>query len=855
MIPIRLGLRNFMCYGENLPPLVFEGIHLACLSGDNGHGKSAILDAMTWALWGKARAKADDDLIHLGRSEMEVDFEFSLSDVHYRVVRKRLKARTERASGQTVLELHVAGDGDFRSITGNSVRDTERKIVDLLRMEYDTFINSAFVLQGRADEFTVKPPTERKRVLSEILGLAYFDRLEERAKEQAKARDSLRRELTAAIGEMEKELGKKVTYEVELREVQLALDSLDARVKRQEAELGTLRERKRGLDFKAEQAKEVGQQLAYAGREIAELDKEMADRRARVAGFEQVRADRAEVEAGFSRLATARQENEALHAKLRQQHQLAERFNLHVMRVDQARNELVTQQRLLQREIQNMEPKWQMLAAWEQELVEANRHLCGLAELDAEREGKRTRAHEMASHIEVLRSDNQRLRADMAGLKEKVDLLAQSEAVCPLCETDLGDDGKRRIQQKFASEGREKAETHRSNDREIKALGQSLDALQKEVADLEATINRDRNAAQRKVGTLEKNIADAKTAAEEIARHRVRLDELTGKLDNGQFAEEDQVQVARLDADLRALAYDTGRHDEVRRLCDDLARYDELHRRLEEADRLIAQEQSAVARGEAALERWRAEVAENTLRRTALEKEVAELPQLASRIADAQHVFEALVVTWSQEGQRLGAVQQKIRHCEYLEGQKREKAVALGKAVKEKAIFDDLSVALGKKGIQAMIIEAAIPDIQDKANAILGRMTDSRMAIAFETQRDNKKGETVETLDIKIADELGTRSYEMFSGGEAFRINFAVRIALSKMLAHRAGARLQTLVIDEGFGTQDASGREKLVEAINAIQDDFEKVLVITHIQELKDLFPVRIEVVKTGEGSTFSIN
>ncbi|MDO8671098.1 MAG: SbcC/MukB-like Walker B domain-containing protein, partial [Dehalococcoidia bacterium] len=155
----------------------------------------------------------------------------------------------------------------------------------------------------------------------------------------------------------------------------------------------------------------------------------------------------------------------------------------------------------------------------------------------------------------------------------------------------------------------------------------------------------------------------------------------------------------------------------------------------------------------------------------------------------------------------------------------------------------------------AMIIESAIPEIQDEANAILGRMTDSRMAIAFETQRDTKKGDTIETLDIKIADELGTRNYEMYSGGEAFRINFAVRIALSKMLARRAGARLQTLVIDEGFGTQDAMGRDKLVEAINAIQDDFEKVLVITHIQELKDLFPVRIEVIKTGEGSTFSIN
>ncbi|MGD8904815.1 MAG: AAA family ATPase, partial [Anaerolineae bacterium] len=72
MIPLQLRVRNFMCYRDNVPPLNFDGIHLACLTGANGHGKSALLDAMTWSLWGKARAKRDDELIHLGESEMEV---------------------------------------------------------------------------------------------------------------------------------------------------------------------------------------------------------------------------------------------------------------------------------------------------------------------------------------------------------------------------------------------------------------------------------------------------------------------------------------------------------------------------------------------------------------------------------------------------------------------------------------------------------------------------------------------------------------------------------------------------------------------------------------------------------------
>jgi exonuclease SbcC len=74
------------------------------------------------------------------------------------------------------------------------------------------------------------------------------------------------------------------------------------------------------------------------------------------------------------------------------------------------------------------------------------------------------------------------------------------------------------------------------------------------------------------------------------------------------------------------------------------------------------------------------------------------------------------------------------------------------------------------------------------------------------------------------------------------------------VLAQRAGARLQTLVIDEGFGSQDTEGRQRLIEAINLVREDFAKILVITHIDELKDAFPARIEIEKTDQGSTLRV-
>jgi exonuclease SbcC len=133
-------------------------------------------------------------------------------------------------------------------------------------------------------------------------------------------------------------------------------------------------------------------------------------------------------------------------------------------------------------------------------------------------------------------------------------------------------------------------------------------------------------------------------------------------------------------------------------------------------------------------------------------------------------------------------------------------------------------------------------------------MTDNSTQVQFATQRQGTGGRAIETLEIRIADAMGTRTYEMFSGGEAFRINFAIRIALSKLLARRAGADLSFLLIDEGFGTQDAPGRDRLVEAISAISEDFEKILVVTHIDDLKDQFDVHIEVTKGPAGSQVSV-
>ena len=156
-----------------------------------------------------------------------------------------------------------------------------------------------------------------------------------------------------------------------------------------------------------------------------------------------------------------------------------------------------------------------------------------------------------------------------------------------------------------------------------------------------------------------------------------------------------------------------------------------------------------------------------------LSLEITDLPQVSNDLRQAETEVKRLTGEQKQVQEKIGGIKGKLEYYTRREPEKSEKEKQLNLAVKEAAIYHELAEAFGKKGIQALLIETALPEIENEANRLLARMTDNRMHVKIETQKETQKGDVTETLEIKISDELGTRNYEMYSGGEAFRINFA----------------------------------------------------------------------------------
>jgi exonuclease SbcC len=856
VIPIKLALRNFMPYRDDVPPLNFTGVHTASICGDNGSGKSSLIDAMTWALWGRTRAKSDDDLIHTGQTETQVEFEFAVGPQVYRVIRQHAKPKSRRASGQSSLDLFIASNGTFKPISGDRITETQKKIIDILHMDYDTFINSAYLRQGHADQFTVAKPAERKGVLTSILGLSLYDKLEEQAKELARQRESEKTQLESAIKDIDAELARKPTYEAELEQAQRQLGEVEKVMAGHESQLNELRRRRELLNSQQQQLTQLEEHMADTDRDLKRWEEQSQQHHLRIKEYEELIAQRIKIEEGYAQLVAARKLNDELNQKLRLLTILNERRYQMEKAIDRASQALNQEHALTVNTMSDLESKYQKLPQLKSDLQQAQFQLSQLTETEETLQKKRQHSQALVGQVHEIESSQGRLQREIAEIDEKLNLLmTESGAKCPLCEQELGVDGLNLIKSKYAAEKETKSSTLKSSQNELTQKKSESASLQNETSQMEAKLNQARASAQSKASLLNQEMSEAEKAGKELNEARSKLAGIEERLARKDFAQSEQDTLRQVESELTRLDYDAQRHEQLRHHLTELEPYETPKRRLEEADRLVNQEREAAARAEQAARELGLGLESDNKKKDELTQALSALPEVVGALAQAEAAYQALRTREKEAQVILANVTAKLKQCQEQEAERKNKETLLTQAIKDAGIYKELAEAFGKRGIQALLIEQALPEIETEANRLLARMTDNRMHVKIESQRPTKKGEVVETLDINISDELGTRPYEMFSGGEAFRINFAIRIALSKLLAHRAGAPLPTLIIDEGFGTQDATGLEKLKEAITAIQDDFDKILVVTHIEDFRDAFPTRIDVVKTAQGSTIEVS
>jgi exonuclease SbcC len=343
---------------------------------------------------------------------------------------------------------------------------------------------------------------------------------------------------------------------------------------------------------------------------------------------------------------------------------------------------------------------------------------------------------------------------------------------------------------------------------------------------------------------------DASFLQEQLRKLTDEIEGLKRKLSTEDFAHDERRELERVNENIRSLGYDETKHRQLREWLQKnqhiLQWWQQLQTAKEEVPRLkewIEQTKQRIAESEKRLREIDAQVEE-------LQERVSKLPEIEEQLNELQGRRKARENELQRLNEELGALRQKLEELNQREREKDELERRIVQLSEEKQDYELLTEAFGRNGIPKMILRNAVKWLEQEANRLLSQLTRGRMHLRFELEAQTASGGQRETLTIIISDDLGDRPYELYSGGERFRIDFAVRVALARLLSYRSNAPLRTLVIDEGFGSQDKEGLEAVVDAIQTIAKDFARVLVVTHLDEFRDYFPTLIEVTKGSTGS-----
>ncbi len=504
--------------------LISRNFDYACISGHNGAGKSSLLDSITWALFGEARGKSSDIInLHPDVKAAEVTITFEHEGNTYRV------QRTLPRNKSTILEFQVKTQDGWRPLTEKTTRDTQARIEQTLRLDYDTFVNASFFLQGKADQFTQQNPGKRKEVLSNILGLEMWEEYKNRSAERRKLIEREVDGIEARLSEIDAELAEEDTRKARLTELESTLAQLTATRTAQEAVLESIKMTVAALEEQRNLVDTLNASLKHSRSNLSGLQTRLAAREADRDSYADL-VDRAvEIEAEYQEWQQVRAELEKwdrtaseFHEYDKERAPLLERIAVERTRLEHEYDGLVEQGQVIEEQapvIGGLEAEIEKRRGL---LVEAEEKAEFRSQLESQRNSARERQAE-------LKAENEALKTVMNQLKERIDTLKFAEgASCPLCGQQLSEEHRASTLQQLEEEGRQKGDRYRANQSE------STD-LAKEITDTEAHIRalisseNERIRFTGEISQLTERLEFLKAAAEQWETVGQKATEGTGK--------------------------------------------------------------------------------------------------------------------------------------------------------------------------------------------------------------------------------------------------------------------------------------------------------------------------------------
>lgn len=846
--PRSIEVKNYRSY--TAATFDFEPVHMAMVNGPNGVGKSSLfMDALADCLYEQTRKEDIGGWVRDGTKSGSITFTFGLGGQDYRVIR----TRTKSGRGTLALQRWDADGQAWADESDTTMKLTQARIERLLGMDCTTFCSIALIRQDAYGLFLEAGSDQRMAVLSALLGLDIYGRMEDLAKAGATEQ---RRKL-AAIRErsaiLDETIQQKAGIESEdaeladqVADVEKFVKDLEADLREAEASEALRKEITRQVEEKKRQAQEYRLQAADKASEYLDLEKQHSEAEAAADGLEDAVKAAERVKAArelMQRFAPDVERDKGLVKERSWTTSDLLNADQKVKRLEseKGRNEIVLSKR---GEISKAKVELAEIAAMKEKVRQR------LSDME-----KATAAYQRAkaacdAYLQEAKSDIRVREAEIKRARDEASRLDDSG--CPVPETatckflSSAVDCKQMLPGMIESLEDAKKK-HRERYDELKAtvdqakaaideIGDPLDELSElehREQELRSITSKEAEvaAAEASVEKIEASIKEAKEAADKAVAHIEEIDaereKLTQAVTAYQEAEGDVASFSGLADTLAECQAGASKAEalapQIRKLKEEV---DELRGKSEQALREADEIAARVPGGGNVADRIRANI----------EAQRRSLTDLATR-----------------RGQ-LKAKLEDIAEAETKSSELRREAEAVGVVLSD---YTTLAQAFGLDGIQYMIVRGVVPEIMHRSNEILAAMTGGRMAVDIRTEREQKSTkQVVNSLEVWINTITGgTRPYLSHSGGEKVKIALAVTLGLADVKARRAGVQLGMLFIDEP-PFLDADGTEAYADALVAMasRNPNMRILAISHDPTMKARFVQNIVVTGGEDGSTVTM-
>ncbi len=842
-IPKRIEVTNYRSYAR--AEFGFEEIRMAMVNGPNGVGKSSLfMDSIADCLYETSRDGAVGEWLRVGEKKGAIIFEFEMGGYDWRVSRTRNASR----KGTLALARKNAETGEWENESDTTMALTQDRITKIIGMDAQTFCSIALIRQDAYGLFLETDSDRRMEVLSTLLNLGLYTRAEEIAKEKASEQRKAIAQLNDRMNVLDEQMAAKEEIEKQLEETAKEYATKETMRKATE---NMIKEAEKQETLRQEMIRQAGEK----SREADELDKQAAEKEAELKK-QTAERDEAQALAGMAETARiaaetieqARVELEPLAGDEEKLKHLTARKDELTATVDRLDRDLGQIKAQISVEKTTLENRAEIEAAVaEIEAVRKERE--ALAPRTAEYEEAKKVVGEAEKKRDSMVADSRVRITDLTHrineASKKVAILAVSG--CPNIETATCEFLK------DAKAAKEEKDTLQPQLDEMKAKDKAeYDRLTAEIESAKARLEAMENP-QEALATL----AEREKKAAPVASHAGKLDAAVATLEQlTKQKEEKQTALGEAEKERDEVA------DQIPALTETAKKAKELRDKIKASEPAAAlQAKCAAAEAtvralEVTLDLLSTDAEKRRQRATETRREASEMmakiPTEDSNLETLRQNMETLASEEQELKKTEGGLQAKLEGIE--EARTQWEAYRTEKATAAKTLVDYqmLASAFGLDGIQYAIIKSTVPEIQDRANAILAAMTSGRMAVDFRTEREQTNKKIVNSLDVWINTLSGiARPYASHSGGEKVKIALAVTLGLADVKAHRAGVQLGMLWIDEPpFLDQDGTDAYADALVTMANRNPEMRILAISHDPQMKARFPQNITVSAGENGS-----